>query len=151
MIWLASILSMLLGAFACFVVMSVSRGPDPDEDDGEVEADDVLDVPRCPTLDYVNFRTIVGDKAHDGHRHVRCELESGHVGPHFAMAGDNENWWSTDPPADPTVVYVCWEKDSGELASATARPAQAQGLARLGHDVRVVPFQKAKLRKVEVE
>ncbi len=157
MVWLASILSLLLGAFACFVVMSVRRADEEDEGEDdepeEVEATDVLDVPRCHSLQEERFapwNPFAGSGV-ESCETLRCDLEVGHDGPHGCKRAQREHWWPNEIVADPLTVYVCFDGTGGELVSATVRPTQAKALAKQGHDVRVVPVERLKAKRLEVE
>lgn len=44
------------------------------------------------------------------------------------------------PPPEPLTIFAVF--DDGMLVAATARPHQAQALARLGHEVRRVTFDR---------
>ncbi|MGV9226378.1 hypothetical protein ACWDPF_27340 [Streptomyces albogriseolus] len=75
------------------------------------------------TQDEVDRLTQLPDGAHMVEDHLLCELEDGHVGPHWALAqsedrdGETHRYW-----------WLRWSADEREWAHDTACPAEDEEL-----------------------
>jgi hypothetical protein len=141
MIYLACIGVVLLLAAAAYLGWNMIG--DRRADEGESEAERCPVLLECP----VNTRDMVGRLLYESRRLFRCTEDHGHFGPH-RYEWEGEERWFVSGPIRPETVFAIYSE--GLLVSATARPHQAEAMARLGHEVRRVKFDRESAELVEL-
>lgn len=144
--YLPQIVTLAIGLFAGLGIGRLFwRGkPEPEEDYDEIE--------RCPVLvarDVVERFECSGAEKYREERDFRCDLDEHHRGPHHHHWDGDDYWWEDEAPSD-HELFAIYDKSSGEL-NGTARRPHAEAMARLGHDVRRVVFDRNEAEKLEAK